>query len=221
MAPMTRRRKLDEKKSEATTNTNPDTWTFNGAQYDLASFAENHPGGKWVIKESQGFDVTYMIQCNHRWTEQQAVERLKKYKVRDNKPGVGVQWDAKLTSMQQELKKGGFDVFRAKTPLLGVVYYTIMALIYAYFAFLWSKTPTWSNSLIFGALGWLWGGFIQHEGGHAALSRNPTVNFLGRYAIFPWASLDRWFVKHTVLHHQFTNTKQDMDFQTAADAPVR
>merc|ERR1719440_972794 len=96
-----------------------------------------------------------------------------------------------------------------------------MALIYAYFAFLWSKTPTWSNSLIFGALGWLWGGFLQHEGGHAALSRNPTINLLGRFAILPWASPDRWFVKHSILHHQFTNTKQDMDFQTTADAPVR
>merc|ERR1711959_51528 len=131
MAPLTKRRQLEKKSdAETTTHTNPDTWTFNGAQYDLAAFAENHPGGQWVIKESKGFDVTYMMQCNHRWTEDQAVERLKKYKVRDNKPGVGVQWDAKLTSMQQALKKGGFDVFRAKTPLLGVAYYVIMALIY-------------------------------------------------------------------------------------------
>lgn len=201
--------------------THPDRWEFNGAQYDFAAFADQHPGGSWVIRESKGFDITYLVQCNHRWTEKQAEDKLAKFRLVNSKGACGVRWDPKLTSIQQALRKSGFDIVRAKTPFWGWAYYLILGLMYLAFAYNWAVSPTWSNAFLFGALGWLWGGFLQHEGGHAALSRNPTVNLMGRYAILPWATPERWFVKHSILHHQFTNTKQDMDFQTAADQPVR
>merc|ERR1711907_483064 len=47
------------------------------------------------------------------------------------------------------------------------------------------------------------------------------LNYIARFAIVPWASPSAWFVKHSVLHHQFTNTKMDQDFQTAEGAVVR
>jgi linoleoyl-CoA desaturase len=77
------------------------------------------------------------------------------------------------------------------------------------------------NALCTGLFGWLWGGFIQHEGGHLSLSRDPFINYVARFAIVPWTSPSAWFVKHSVKHHQFTNTKMDEDFQTVEGGPIR
>ena len=54
-------------------------WLFNKKLYNFNNFINNHPGGKWVIEESKGHDITYLVQNNHNWTKEQAVNRLKKY----------------------------------------------------------------------------------------------------------------------------------------------
>lgn len=73
-------------------------WFIDGKVYDLNPLATSHPGGSWVINESRGFDVTYMLQTNHGWGKEHAMKRLAKYQVvnigLEGRPLIS--WDARL-----------------------------------------------------------------------------------------------------------------------------
>lgn len=199
-------------------------WYFNGNAYDLSEFIERHPGGAHLIRETNGFDITYLVQCNHNWTRESALKKLQKFKV-GSKPqnnitvtedeklqqGLKIMWDDNLEDMQQKLKKQGIDIRDLKTPWYGWLYYMCFGFFYIYFALQWLMYNKYGA--FFGIFGWLWGGFIQHEAAHNALSHNKNINNIFRYAIIPWTDPQSWFKKHSIMHHQFTNTKLDSDFQ--------
>ena len=54
-------------------------WYFNGNTYDLTEFAEKHPGGQHLINETKDYDITYLVQTNHNWTQKYAIKRLEEY----------------------------------------------------------------------------------------------------------------------------------------------
>ena len=197
-------------------------WYFNGHTYDLSKFAKSHPGGKHLIVETNNFDITYLVQCNHNWTKEYAIKRLEPYKVSNDKykkNKVDILWDEKLDRIHEKLTQKNIDLSDLKTPWWGWLYYCVFGAVYLFFGVKWLIDNEYS--LLFGVFGWLWAGFIQHEASHNALSHNKHINYLFRYALIPWSEPEAWFRKHSVLHHQFTNTKLDPDFQGRENVFVR
>ena len=196
-------------------------WYFNGNTYDLSNFVEKHPGGKHLITETKNYDITYLIQCNHNWTKKYALKRLEQYKISNVKKNdrIKIFWDEKLEEIHEKLKKKNIHTSKLKTPWYGWIYYFIFGVTYLFFGVKWWKNNEYS--CLFGVFGWLWAGFIQHEASHNSLSHNKHINYLFRYALIPWAEPEAWFRKHSILHHQFTNTKLDPDFQSSDNLFVR
>ena len=189
-------------------------WYFNGHTYDLSKFAKSHPGGKHLIVETKNFDITYLVQCNHHWTKEYAIKRLEPFKVSNDKykkDKVDILWDEKLDRIHEKLTQKNIDLSDLKTPWWGWLYYCVFGAIYLFFGVKWIIDNEYS--LLFGVFGWLWAGFIQHEASHNALSHNKHINYLLDMPLIPWSEPEAWFRKHSVLHHQFTNTKLDPDFQ--------
>jgi linoleoyl-CoA desaturase len=202
-------------------------WTFDGNHYDLSTLAEHHPGGSHMITESIGHDITYMVQTGHHWNKSQAIRRLRPYKHNPSSIGASstispiMSWDQSLSSIQRSLKLYGIDVIHDKTTPIGVCYYVTMGLVYLFTWWWWLVGPSYFVSCFLGCLAWCWAGFVQHEGSHGSLSKHQWINWIARYAIVPWAHPGTWYIRHVVKHHQFTNTRLDMDIQTQAYLPVR
>ena len=196
-------------------------WYFDGNSYDLSSFAKSHPGGKHLIVETRNFDITYLVQSNHNWTREYATKRLERYKVSNDKykKNGDIFWDTKLDNIKNTLKNADIDISDLKTPWWGWLYYCVSGIIYLFFGVKWIIDNEYS--VFFGVFGWLWAGFIQHEASHNALSHNKNINYLFRHALIPWSDPKSWFRKHSILHHQFTNTKLDPDFQGRENLFVR
>jgi fatty acid desaturase len=199
-----------------------DVWRIAGKSYDLTTFAAHHPGGANLIRDTKGADITYLVQSYHNgWSRQRLQTLVRTLEVPDETDWPPIAWDSKLPILQRDLRRVGVDVVRDKTPWVGVVYYTVMGLLYALSMAGWLWSPTPLCALCFGLLGFLWGGLLQHEGSHQALSRTPWINQVARYALFPWTSPGSWFQQHVIKHHQYTNTRMDEDVQTSPLIPVR
>ena len=196
---------------KSTNNIYMNKWRFNGSEYDLTNYAKNHPGGEYLINETRGYDITYMIQTNHNWTEEKASRMLAKYKTGNIKNNDIIKWDPEQYELQNELK---FNIKDKKTPLLGWMYFFLMGSIYAYSVYLWSYVPSYLTGILLGTMGWTFCGFIQHEASHNSLSKYPIVNYYGRFILIPFADPFFWFKRHSILHHQYTNTELDKDYKT-------
>lgn len=61
------------------TRTASDLWLVNGEYYDLAKFVERHPGGKLVLRQTKGHDITPLYLSHHLSALPDTV--LKMYKV--------------------------------------------------------------------------------------------------------------------------------------------
>ena len=197
-------------------------WYFNGNAYDLTEFAEKHPGGQHLINETKDYDITYLVQTNHNWTQNYAIKRLEEYKITDDKVDdnrIKIFWDSKLEEIHSTLRSKGINIGDLKTPWYGWVYHLFFGFTYGVFALNWFINN--ESGFLCGLFGWIWGGFIQHEASHNALSHNKHINNMFRYALIPWTNPTEWFRKHCILHHQYTNTKLDPDFKISESLFVR
>ena len=202
--------------------THPTVWRIAGKSYDLTRFATQHPGGAGLIRDTRGFDITYLVQSYHYgWDLARVHALIQDCEVPDQTAWPPIAWDPKLAAIQRDLRAAGVDVVRDKTPWIGIVYYFVLGTVYLLTLLVWLCCPTPAWATVFGVLGFVWGGMLQHEGSHQSLSRRSWINYAARYAVVPWTSPGSWFHKHIVQHHQFTNTSMDEDAQTSAFGPIR
>ena len=198
-------------------------WKINGAYYDLRQFASVHPGGAYAINLSANHDVTDLFYSYHRATALARVESFRDVSTPNNSPrlhGEPFSGDAipdpRMAKLRAHVEKrtGVRSLRELTTPPVGVMFNGILGAAYGLAIVSWFIHPTVVNSVATGVLGWLFGGFIQHEACHSALSRRTWVNHVGRFLIVPWADPRTWFCRHVVEHHPYTNTRADCDFQT-------
>jgi linoleoyl-CoA desaturase len=151
------------------------------------------------------------------------VKKLEKYKCKDkdNVNKLQILWDEELDIIHAELAADGIDIFNLKTPLYGWLYYACLFYFYAYNIYQWTKCPSYQNGAFVGIFGWLLCGIIQHDASHYALSKRPIINRLFSYCLIPYSNPTDWYRKHCILHHQYTNTLLDEDFQSTDEGLVR
>ena len=129
--------------------------------------------------------------------------------------GAKITFDPLITTCHQSLLAAAstVDLRTLKATPVAWLFYLAFGAAYAAAGLRWYTAPTALSAACFGLFAWIFTGLLQHEGSHSALSRSANVNLLGRLALVPWANPRTWFVKHTVSHHQFTNTVLDQDVQ--------
>jgi fatty acid desaturase/cytochrome b involved in lipid metabolism len=189
-------------------------WTLDGVQYDLRDFAARHPGGSHAIWTAKGLDVTALFLSYH---PPEFAAKLRSYIVDSNakKAPPLPQPDPLLADLRRRVSVafGGVPVHHIKCPMWGWAVNLVLLCVYALLLHSWANSPTLTNASAFGAWGFICAGFLQHEGCHNALSRSYWVNSLGRWLLIPWADVAEWFEEHVILHHPFTNTAHDPNFQ--------
>jgi fatty acid desaturase len=217
----------------------PPRWKIDGQYYDLREFAKAHPGGSYCISLSANHDVTDLFHSYHRPAAIAAVKRFRVACSSSSSSDAGygdaaspmrrllhgespvrekhgaAQHDPRIPRLRALVEaRTGRRIRELTTPPLGAATNTCLGLAYALVTYSWFVQPTLCNAISTGVLGWMFAGFIQHEGCHSAFSRRCWANHLARFAIVPWADPRTWFVRHVLEHHPYTNTRADSDFQT-------
>lgn len=63
----------------------PNEWLIHGKKYDLRSFYDVHPGGKWVLRAAKGSDCTGLFESYHVFLDRNVLLRmLAKYEIRES-----------------------------------------------------------------------------------------------------------------------------------------
>lgn len=199
-------------------------WKIDGQYYDLRGFASSHPGGSYAIELSANHDVTDLFHSYHRAAALSTVKRFQVEPPSEGTPRLHGEPTEGQATAAPDPRMGRLRVLveartgrrlrELTTPPVGMFTNVCFALAYAIAIASWFAQPTLLNSVATGTLGWLFGGFIQHEACHSAFSRRNWANHLGRFAIVPWGDPRTWFCRHVVEHHPYTNTRADCDFQT-------
>ena len=187
--------------------------------YDLTDFVKVHPGGMDVFHNLKSHtDITPMIYSYHK-NPKHILAMLPKYEVSFT-DDVITQYDTNYTYDEYcELKKLVYDeIHEKKIPLHWsneeIAYNAFMMSMYLgmWGHCFWNATDLsywWMVLLAFMNTGTCI--LIFHETSHYCGFKNQKHNRLfSQY--FPFANVKYWKYHHNYLHHSFTNTEHDHDF---------
>ena len=193
--------------------------------YDITNFIKLHPGGTDMFRHLKPYtNITPMIYAYHK-NPRNMLQILQKYEVDDkcdDKCNVLINYDAnydydnycKLKELVYE------EIYDKKIPL----YWTKKEIAYNAYMFcmyltIWGYCFLNSNGLLcwwmlllsFFTIGHI--ALIFHETSHYVGFKNQKINtIISSYIAYPFLSVNEWKERHNYLHHCFTNTKYDQDF---------
>ena len=177
-------------------------WTLGGQRYDLRGFASEHPGGEHAIWSALDLDDATLLFLSYHPPASAA--KLQPFLVpsasADSAPRGKVvlpRRDPLLDDLHARVGAAfGKPVHHLKCPPWGWLVNFVLGALYAAACYRWATMPTVLSALSFGTLGFVFAGFIAHEGSHHALSRRHWLNQAGRYLLLPWADVAVWFQRH-------------------------
>ena len=190
--------------------------------YDLTEFVKIHPGGQDMFNNFKpDTDITPMIYTYHK-NPKSILTILPKYEVPipDN---IVIQYDTNYSyDSYCELKKVVYDeIQEKKIPVFWtnqeIAYNAFMLSIYlgTWGYSFWSANNIsywWMIFLSFLNMGF--GALVFHETSHYTGFKNQTLNnVVSHLLIAPIMTTKDWKYSHNYLHHSFTNTEYDSDFE--------
>ena len=193
--------------------------------YDITNFIKLHPGGMDMFRHLKPYtNITPMIYAYHK-NPRNILQILQKYEVNDkcyDKCNVLINYDANYTYDNYcKLKELVYEeIYDKKIPL----YWTKKEIAYNAYMFcmyltIWGYCFLNSNGLLcwwmlllsFFTIGHI--ALIFHETSHYVGFKNQKINtIISSYIAYPFLSVNEWKERHNYLHHCFTNTKYDQDF---------
>lgn len=189
--------------------------------YDLTDFVKVHPGGIDMFNNLKAdTNITPMIYAYHK-KPKNILAMLPKYEVPIT-DDIIIQYNTNYTYDRYcELKKLVYDeIHEKKIPLywsnIEIAYNAFM--LSAYLG-LWgycfwnadNLSYWWMVLLAFDAVGFI--ALVFHETSHYTGFKNQKLNtFISSYIAYPFLSTSEWKERHNYLHHSFTNTEYDTDF---------
>jgi len=204
-------------------------WTIHGKQYDLTSFAKNHPGGTWALELGRNRDCTGLFESYHIFADQHRLTNtLKRFEIKVAIGESQAQTAMAPSESDADNHTGLFfndpfhvDVkhmlrthFEGKSHKLKPEF----ALLYVFVACLdtLSLCMYFQGSdfaiVAFPVIHWVLAVNLAHDGSHFAVSRKPWINRLCSYLSFPTCyPTSTWFIQHVVQHHVYTNDTDDVD----------
>ena len=196
--------------------------------YDLTSFLSLHPGGKDVFVDLQSLDdITPMVYAYHKHPTM-LFAQLKKYETSvvdfsaSTASGKRPQYNYEL---YLELKKEVVETMNSKNIPFRWCWYEQMYNTFTIFCYigLWTfaitvlpDIPSSHAYMVFLAIFSMGDvALIFHETSHHVGFKNQTVNrLISSYILVPVATIGDWRFTHNYLHHSFTNTLCDPDFES-------
>ena len=188
--------------------------------YDIAEFVNKHPGGPTVFADLKPYsDITPMIYTYHK-DASLIFDVLSKYDISSNDLGL-VKYNTNYSYKKYtELKARVYDEIRSKgLPL----YWSTMEILYnlgGFSAYLWiwaycirsNPVSAWWFVLL-ATINISHCALLFHETSHYTGFKNQRLNTLiSNIAISPVMTIEEWKWDHNYLHHSFTNTEFDSDF---------
>lgn len=197
--------------------------------YDITEFIQIHPGGTDMFRHLKPYtNITPMIYAYHK-KPIKILEVLKKYEAGDcndkriNDKRINlINFDTNYTYDNYcKLKELVYDeIDDKKIPLVWgkkeIMYNIVMFIQYLgiwTYCLLNSNglSSWWMFLLSFFVVGYV--ALIFHETSHYIGFKNQKINTLiSSYIVYPFLSVMEWKERHNYLHHCFTNTKYDQDF---------
>jgi linoleoyl-CoA desaturase len=189
--------------------------------YDITNFINLHPGGTDMFRHLKPYtNITPMIYAYHI-KPMKILEVLKKYEV-DDKCNASISYDTNYTYDNYcKLKELVYkEIYDKKIPLYWtkkeIAYNAFMSCIYLgiwRYCF-WNVNDIshwWMILLSLFIVGHV--ALIFHETSHYIGFKSQKVNTLiSSCIVYPFLSVCEWKERHNFLHHCFTNTKYDQDF---------
>lgn len=227
---------MSEIKSNKNKNINKYKYFIHNEVYDLTKFVPLHPGGTDMFQSLKpGSNITSMIYSYHK-EPKKLLEILPKYKVdldldSESKDLIPLQTDIVYTyDKYMELKKLVYDeMHEQKIPFFWstseIIYNAFMFILYIsgyIYLFYNAANLTPLHIFISSAFCLAYGGLVFHETSHYTGFKNQNINvFLSNSIHSPFITNKEWKNDHNYLHHNFTNTDNDIDFRRSSSTFLR
>jgi linoleoyl-CoA desaturase len=190
--------------------------------YDLKDFVKVHPGGIDMFNNLKpDTNITPMIYSYHK-NPKSILEILPKYEV-PQIDDIIIQYDTSYTYDKYcELKKLVYDeIHEKKIPLYWsnteILYNTFMLSVYLG---IWGYCFWNANNLsylwmcLLAVINMGYGALVFHETSHYTGFKSQKLNNIISYLVMsPIITTEDWKYEHNYLHHSFTNTKYDDDYE--------
>jgi len=190
--------------------------------YDLTDFVKIHPGGIDMFNNLKpDTNITPMIYAYHK-NPKSILEMLPKYEVPQT-DDIIIQYDTSYTYDKYcELKKLVYDeIHEKKIPLYWsnteIAYNTFMLSVYLG---IWGYCFWNANNLsylwmcLLGVINMGYVALVFHETSHYTGFKSQKLNNIISYLIMsPIITTEDWKYEHNYLHHSFTNTNYDDDYE--------
>jgi linoleoyl-CoA desaturase len=190
--------------------------------YDLTDFVKIHPGGIDMFNNLKpDTNITPMIYSYHK-NPKSILEILPKYELPQT-DDIIIQYDTSYTYDKYcELKKLVYDeIHEKKIPLYWsnteIAYNTFMLSVYLG---IWGYCFWNANNLsylwmcLLGVINMGYVALVFHETSHYTGFKSQKLNNIISYLIMsPIITTEDWKYGHNYLHHSFTNTKYDDDYE--------
>ena len=196
--------------------------------YDLCEFIKIHPGGQEMFSYFQSYtNITPMLYSYHK-NPLHLLTILEKYQVEstldstlsDNLIKYNTNYNYDL---YVELKRLVYrEIYEKRIPLYWsskeIAYNAILFSLYViqWIHLLMNSSRTtlshwWIVLLSFYSVGFI--ALLFHETSHYCGFKNQTINrMISNYIAFPFLLPSEWKERHNYVHHSFTNTPYDPDF---------
>ena len=188
--------------------------------YDLTEFVKIHPGGQEMFKSLKpDTNITTLLYSYHK-DPKRILELLPSYEIQET---AVIQYDTPQTyDTYCELK----DMVVHKMKEEGIPFYWSSQEIAYNAALMGLYIGLWIYCLVHGSdlsYGWMpllvciklgYGALVFHETAHYTGFKNQTLNaYVSRFIMSPMINTAVWKYDHNYLHHSFTNTPFDGDFE--------
>lgn len=186
----------------------PRYWVIHGKTYDLTDFVEKHPGGAYILLLGKGRDCTELFESVHAISGLNGPNSImKKYEVKDT-PSKAELFTWEENGFYNTLRNRVAERFKNRNyKATWFVTFKIFLLLSLYL-FCWTQAFLTGNYLYAigsGIFTEMVGFCLMHDSSHNAVSKKPSVNYMGLL----WSSWTLWnhwtWLQHHVYgHHSYT-----------------
>ena len=193
-------------------------WHIYGKIYDLSTFQDQHPGGKYVLEKTKGQkDITALFETYHAFSNiEQIKKQLATYEIHNKEePYPDFTNYRKLVSKVKELYPNRKSI-KATTCFFTQMTVTLSVLCIAfYFTYIANVSPIvkYSSQIVYSVTEASILFNVLHDGSHYGIYMVPVVNeWISKLANnFVFWNSNTWFHHHVYLHHSFTGLEDDPD----------
>jgi fatty acid desaturase len=184
-------------------------WEIDGVQYDVNFYINSHPGGKLAILLGEGRDCTQLIKSYHP-NIKKVCGILNKTNPDIHINSIGT-CDPMLDDMHDMARRYKHKYGSIKMSY-SYILLTVVLCIHAVYWWYQFIHLTHMSMIMVPISMMILALQLSHDGGHFAVSNNPTINYISTLTSFPYIyNTISWYLQHNISHHMDTGGESDID----------